>query len=69
MSTPKTIAEPMFEVVKNDEGQYSIWPAEKAIPAGWGAVGVREPKAACLSHINAVWTDMRPQSLIAQMGR
>lgn len=51
-----------FQVVINDEAQYSIWPADRDRPAGWhhdGFVGTRE---ACLEHIDEVWTDMRPLS-------
>jgi len=29
----------MFEVVKNHEEQFSIWPSDRAIPKGWSAVG------------------------------
>lgn len=56
-----------YEVVKNGEEQFSIWPAAKAIPEGWAAVGYRGAKSACLDHVAAVWTDMRPASLRAQM--
>jgi MbtH protein len=56
----------LFDVVVNDEGQYSIWEAERAVPDGWQQVGVRGPKAACLAHIETVWTDMRPRSLREQ---
>ncbi|ONF42765.1 MbtH family protein [Marinobacter lutaoensis] len=53
----------VFQVVINDEEQYSIWPDYKAIPEGWKAVGVKGDKATCLAHIEEVWTDMRPKSL------
>lgn len=52
-----------FDVVINDEKQYSIWPSDRAIPAGWRAVGVSGTKVECLEHIERVWTDMRPLSL------
>jgi MbtH protein len=52
-----------FIVVVNDEEQYSIWPALKPIPKGWREEGFRGPKDACLEHIEAAWTDMRPLSL------
>ncbi|HTV87186.1 MAG TPA: MbtH family NRPS accessory protein [Dyella sp.] len=53
----------MFEVVRNHEEQYSIWPAAKDIPAGWVAVGRQGKKEECLAYIKEVWTDMRPLSL------
>lgn len=53
----------LFEVVINDEEQYSIWPVDREIPLGWRAVGKQASKAECLAYINEVWTDMRPLSL------
>ncbi|HEV3429744.1 MAG TPA: MbtH family NRPS accessory protein [Paraburkholderia sp.] len=52
-----------FEVVINQEEQYSIWPSYKQIPAGWQAVGKKGPKAEVLAYIEEHWTDMRPASL------
>ena len=52
-----------YEVVINDEEQYSIWTAEQAPPAGWRTVGHRGPKDECLAYIDEHWTDMRPLSL------
>lgn len=57
----------MFDAVMNDEGQYSVWPANKALPDGWRKTGVCGTKDACLEHIKTVWTDMRPASLRKQM--
>jgi len=53
----------IFHVVVNDEDQYSIWPDYKMVPAGWRKTGFSGEKAACLAHIDGVWTDMRPRSL------
>jgi len=53
----------IFDVVRNDEEQYSIWPDFKPIPAGWVAVGKSGSKTECLAYIDQVWTDMRPLSL------
>ena len=52
-----------YTVLVNDEEQYSIWLADKAIPAGWRSVGKTGSKQECLDHIRTVWTDMRPLSL------
>ncbi|ARP93994.1 MbtH family protein [Bordetella genomosp. 13] len=52
-----------FHVVINDEDQYSIWPDFKPVPTGWRATDFSGDKAACLAHIEALWTDMRPASL------
>jgi MbtH protein len=52
-----------YIVVVNDEEQYSIWLADLPVPNGWREVGKRGSRAACLDHIEQVWTDMRPLSL------
>lgn len=52
-----------FRVVTNHEEQYSIWPEERDLPAGWVAVGPTGSKSDCLDYIEHVWTDMRPRSL------
>jgi MbtH protein len=57
-----------YEVVRNDEEQYSLWPAERSLPPGWAAVGVAGLKEECLEYIGRVWTDLRPRSLRERMG-
>jgi MbtH protein len=52
-----------YQVVINDEEQYSIWMCETAPPAGWRAEGTSGTRAECLAYIDRVWTDMRPKSL------
>jgi MbtH protein len=56
-----------YYVLRNDEGQYSLWPETIAIPEGWTKQLGPESRASCLSHIEANWTDMRPNSLIESM--
>lgn len=58
-----TIDGDLFRVLRNDEEQYSIWPAGKAVPTGWRPVGEPGCKEDCLAYIEANWTDMRPKSL------
>lgn len=57
----------IYDVVVNDEEQYSIWLHERALPAGWRAVGFTGSRTQCLDHIEIVWTDMRPLSLRKRM--
>ncbi|WP_179956974.1 MbtH family protein [Amycolatopsis anabasis] len=54
-------------VVVNHEEQYSIWSADRELPAGWRAEGTRGTREECLAHIDKVWTDMRPLSLRRRM--
>ncbi|MGI8625081.1 MAG: MbtH family protein [Geodermatophilaceae bacterium] len=56
-----------YEVVTNDEEQYSIWPVGRDIPAGWRSVGRQGSKSESMAYIDEVWTDMRPLSLRRQM--
>ena len=53
----------IYKVVSNDEGQYSIWPADQENPPGWTSAGKSGTRQECLDHIEQVWTDMRPSSL------
>ena len=52
-----------YTVVINPEEQYSIWPTDQAVPAGWQEVGVSGSKAECLAQVSARWIDLRPRSL------
>ncbi len=67
MSTEQNEDTTVYTVVVNDEEQYSIWPADRALPAGWREAGKKGPKAECLEYIKTVWTDMRPLSLRKKM--
>ncbi|WP_121717434.1 MbtH family NRPS accessory protein [Streptomyces sp. E5N91] len=57
----------VYRVVVNHEEQYSIWPVDRDLPAGWSAEGTEGKRADCLSHIGEIWTDMRPLSLRRRM--
>jgi MbtH protein len=58
-----------FRVVVNDEEQYSIWPTDRELPAGWHEEGTNGTKDVCLDHIDRTWTDMRPRSLRVALGQ
>ena len=53
----------LYQVVVNHEEQYSIWPAGRAVPAGWSPIHQPGKKSDCLAYITGVWVDMRPLSL------
>ena len=69
MSRDDEADQTIYRVVVNHEDQYSIWPVDKEIPAGWTDAGKQGLKADCLTYINEVWTDMRPKSLREAMAR
>ncbi|WP_067460930.1 MbtH family protein [Actinomadura macra] len=56
-------ADRRYQVVVNDEEQYSIWPVGRSVPAGWSAEGTEGTEDECATHIESVWTDMTPRSL------
>ena len=58
-----------FVVVINDEGQYSIWFADRELPAGWREGGPRGTRDECLRHIEDVWTELTPASVRAVLAR
>ena len=66
MSEPDDTA--IYNVVVNDEEQYSIWPAGKDNALGWKDAGKSGSREECLAYIGEVWTDMRPLSLRKFMG-
>jgi MbtH protein len=57
-----------FRVLVNEEGQYSLWPAFREVPAGWTSV-MQGKRQECLAWIETNWTDMRPRSLVAAMDK
>jgi MbtH protein len=66
MTAEKT-DENIYSVVLNDEEQYSIWWADRDLPAGWRVEGTQGTRDECLARIGEMWTDMRPLSLRKRM--
>jgi MbtH protein len=52
-----------YDVVINDEEQYSIWFVGRELPLGWSRAGFSGTRKECLDHIDRVWTDIRPLSV------
>ena len=67
MTNPFDDPEGRFVVLINDEGQHSLWPIFKEVPAGWSVVHKEDTKQACLDYVEKHWTDMRPASLVRAM--
>jgi MbtH protein len=58
-----------FLVLRNHEDQRSLWPVFADVPDGWEVEHGPAEREACLDHVNRVWTDMRPRSLVEAVGR
>lgn len=56
-------AQPLWRVLRNHEGRYSLAPFHHDIPAGWQQIGAPAPKSDCLQRIAQDWTDMRTNNL------
>ena len=52
-----------YTVLVNDEGQHSLWPARKAVPLGWRAVGPIGTEQECIEYVEREWTDITPLSV------
>lgn len=59
------MAEPTlsYDVVLNDEEQYSLWEADRELPPGWHREGTRGTHEECVAYIDRIWTDIRPRSV------
>ena len=64
MSNPFEDDDHDYLVLRNDDGQYSLWPEFAALPQGWRIVLGPDSRAACLAHIDRTWLDLRPKSLV-----
>jgi MbtH protein len=65
MSNPFDAQDAQYLVLRNEEGQHSLWPDHIAVPPGWHVVLAASDRAACTAFIESAWTDMRPRSLNA----
>jgi MbtH protein len=65
MTNPFDDPDGTFLVLVNDEGQHSLWPSFVAVPDGWRTVYGEDTKDACVTYVEAHWTDLRPLSLRA----
>lgn len=64
MTNPFEDPDGTYLVLVNDEGQHSLWPSFVDVPAGWTVAHGPDGRQACLDHVEASWTDMRPRSLV-----
>lgn len=68
MTNPFEDESGIYLVLKNDEAQYSLWPAHLDVPQGWTVARPADTRQNCLAYIDETWTDMRPKSLVDKMG-
>jgi MbtH protein len=44
----------IYLIIVNEEGQYSMWPANRQVPVGWRSVGKTGMRQECFRHISAL---------------
>lgn len=57
-----------WTVLINEEEQYSLFPADLALPAGWRRAGFEGTEDECVGYVDEHWVDMRPLSLRRAQG-
>ncbi|MEA5361464.1 MbtH family protein [Amycolatopsis sp., V23-08] len=67
MTNPFEDPEGTYLVLVNAENQHSLWPESVDVPPGWTVTFGPSARQACLDHVEANWTDMRPKSLADAM--
>ncbi|WP_370963553.1 MbtH family protein [Amycolatopsis sp. cg9] len=67
MTNPFEDPDGTYLVLVNAENQHSLWPERVDVPAGWTVAFGPSGRQACLDHVEANWTDMRPKSLADAM--
>lgn len=45
-------------VLRNQAGEYSLWPVAVEVPAGWLTVFGPGDREACLAHVEQKWTTL-----------
>jgi MbtH protein len=68
MTNPFDRQDGTYLVLVNAEAQYSLWPQQAPVPAGWSVAYGPAGRDASLAYVEATWTDMRPASLARAMG-
>ncbi|MER5495751.1 MULTISPECIES: MbtH family protein [unclassified Streptomyces] len=67
MTNPFDDEQASFRVLRNEEGQYSLWPEFAELPGGWTPVFGPQERSSCVAYVEEHWSDMRPLSLVRAM--
>lgn len=49
-----------FTVLKNQKGEYSLWPQIHEVPTGWEVQFGPSNRAACIEYVQSYWTSIQP---------
>lgn len=63
MANPFEEKDVNYTVLRNDEGQHSLWPAFADVPAGWTVAHGPARRPECMDYVQEHWVDLRPRSV------
>lgn len=49
-----------FQVLKNQHGEYSLWPATHPVPQGWDSQFGPNSRGACIDYVEKHWHSINP---------
>jgi MbtH protein len=53
-----------YFVVVNERKEHALWPSHMPVPEGWYREGFAGSEVDCMQHVDQVWADMSPASLL-----
>lgn len=59
-SNPFDNPQGLFAILQNDQGQYSLWPQQCELPAGWHVVCEAQSQEACQQWLVGHWQTLEP---------
>ncbi|MFL4213282.1 MbtH family protein [Enterobacter mori] len=59
-SNPFDNSQGQFAILQNDQGQYSLWPQQCDLPAGWRVVCEPQSQEACQQWLAGHWQTLIP---------
>ncbi|HHV7381159.1 MbtH family protein [Escherichia fergusonii] len=65
-SNPFDDPQGVFYILRNAQGQFSLWPQQCALPAGWDVVCQPQLQASCQQWLDAHWRTLTPANFIQQ---
>lgn len=69
VSNPFDVAQGLFYLLQNPQRQFSLWPQQCTLPAGWTVVCQPQPLEGCNAWLSAHWTTLTPDHFATTGGR
>jgi len=46
--------------LKNQQGEFSLWPAQHQVPSGWDVQHGPDTRASCIAYVEKHWVTINP---------